>query len=83
MFWIKRLMKEYKIKTYHDFSQRTGLSLITINTISRRKVPPQHLNFWLICAIAEGLSITLDELKDKLEEYERLDALAKSKKEES
>ena len=69
MHWIDWLLKEYKIKSRYELCKRTKLKSNTLTNIVKRDQCYSSTSFQVIWMIAEGLGITLDELKNKLDEF--------------
>ena len=71
MNWVVKLREDFGIKSRYELSKITGVTPSTYQTIENDNIPYQKIKVNTMCKIADNLSLSLDDLRDKLDDYEK------------
>lgn len=66
MYWINRLLIDFKIKSIYQLSKITGINQSTFNTMIARKTDYKIMKYGNMQLIASALDISMDELNNWL-----------------
>jgi len=71
MNWMLRLMEEYGFKSRYELAKKTGIGESSVNRIISRDSDWKNTKLGFANRLAKGLGLTVDELIEKLEQYEK------------
>lgn len=66
MYWIDKLLIDFKIKSVYQLSQMTGIRESSFSSMQKRKSDYKNVKYGNMQLIASALSLSMEELNDCL-----------------